>query len=104
MKDTNVTDAATAIDTIRVKIKRIAQVINAIDPDVENIMAITGLFSHSLRIFSVQELGIYTFSRAPRPLTRRKKRSLRNVISAGSQELTQSFEYGKKLYSLHSAR
>ena len=104
VKAPNVTDAATAIDTIRVKIKRIAQVINAIDPDVENIMAITGLFSHALRICSVQELGIYTFSRAPRPLTRRQKRSLRNVISAGSQELSQTFEYGEKLYSLHPAR
>ncbi len=97
VKAPNVTDAATAIDTIRVKIKRIEQAINAINPDVENIMAITGLFSHALRICSLQELGIYTFSRVPRRLTRRQKRSLRKVISARSQELSQTFEYGKKL-------
>ncbi|MBL1917268.1 hypothetical protein ELE98_35775, partial [Klebsiella pneumoniae] len=104
VKAPNVTDAATAIDTIRVKIKRIEQAINAIDPDVENIMAITGLFSHALRICSLQELGIYTFSRVPRRLTRRQKRSLRKVISARSQELSQTFEYGEKLYRLHPAR
>ena len=104
VKAPNVTDATTAIDTIRIKIKRIEMVINAIDPDVENIMVITGLFAHALRICSVQELGIYTFTRSPRALTRRQKRTLRNVISAGSINQSQTFEYDNKLYSLHLAR
>ncbi|HFF1845479.1 TPA: Abi family protein [Yersinia enterocolitica] len=104
VKAPNVIDAVTAIDSIRVKINRIEQSINAIDPDVENIMAITGLFSHALRVCSIQELGIYTFARSPRLLTRRQKRSLRNVISAGSKDLSQTFEYSNKLYTLHPAR
>lgn len=105
VKEPNVNDAVTAIDTIRIKIKRIEQVINAIDPNVEQIMAITGLFSHTLRICSVQELEIYTFAHSPRLLTRRQRRSLRNIVpTAGALNLSQTFEYSNRLYSIHCVR
>lgn len=105
VKEPNVNDAITAIDTIRVKIKRIAQVINAIDPDVENIMVLTGLFAHSFRVCSVQELSIYTFTCSPHPLTRRQRRNLRGMVSSATiQNQSRTFEYDNRLYVLHPVR
>lgn len=102
VKAPNVGDAATAIDTIRTKIRRIEQMINAIDPNVENVMGKTGLFSHALRICSIQELGIYTFTQPHYLLTRRQKRHLRGMVStAGSRNQSRTFEYNHKLYTLH---
>lgn len=105
VKAANVTDAATAVDTVRIKIRRIEELIEIIDPDVHRIMALTGLFSHALRISSVQELAIYTFSNAHCQLTRRQKRILRGVVTAArSHNLSQTFEYDSRTYTLHSVR
>lgn len=102
IKAPNVSDASTAIDTIRVKIRRIEQMINAIDPHMENIMVKTGLFSHAFRICSLQELGIYTFAQPHCSLTRRQKRHLRGVVTlSGARNQSRTFEYSRKFYCLH---
>lgn len=63
IKAPHVTDASTAIDTIRNKIKRIGELIEIISPEKHQIMLKMGLFSHALRVCSFQELEIYNFSR-----------------------------------------
>ncbi|MCZ4060966.1 hypothetical protein O3W44_20640 [Pantoea sp. LMR881] len=105
IKAPNVTDAATAIDTIRTKIRKAESLIRVIEPDKHAIMEKMGLFSHALRICSVQELEIHSFSRQFCLLTRRQKRNLRGVVNAaGSCNQSQIFEYDSRIYALHPVR
>lgn len=105
VKAPNVTDAVTAIDTIRNKINKIESLIAIISPEKQLIMSKMGLFSHALRICSVQELRIHNFNHSNCTLTRRQKRNLRGVIpTAGKLNQSQTFEYGSQIYSLHRVR
>ncbi|MEH3950392.1 hypothetical protein POX27_25420 [Klebsiella pneumoniae] len=105
VKAPNVSDAATAIDTIRNKIRKIESLIGIISPDKHHIMDKMGLFSHALRICSVQELAIHNLSQTYCPLTRRQKRNLRGVISlAGKLNRSQMFEYHNRIYALYQVR
>lgn len=105
IKAPNVTDAATAIDTIRTKIRRTESLIRTIEPDKHAIMNKMGLFDHALRICSIQELHIHSFSRSHCSLTQRQKRNLRGVANAASSgNQSQIFEYGGRLYALHLIR
>lgn len=105
IKAPNVTDAATAIDTIRTKIRKTESLIRTIEPGKHAIMEKMGLFSHALRVCSVQELQIHSFTRRHYSLTRRQKRNLRSVVNAASAaNQSQIFEYGGRLYALHPIR
>lgn len=105
VKAPNVTNAATAIDTIRNKIRKIESLLTVIAPEKHLIMEKMGLFSHALRICSVQELAIHSFSHFHCPLTRRQKRNLRGVIpTTGKLNQSQTFEYDNRVYSLHRVR
>ncbi|ELY4512572.1 Abi family protein [Cronobacter muytjensii] len=105
VKAPNVSDAATAIDTIRNKIRKIGALITLISPDKHHIMEKMGLFSQALRTCSVQELAIHSFHHADCALTRRQRRNLRGVISAAEkQNQSQVFDYAGRIYSLHLVR
>lgn len=105
VKAPNVTDAATAIDTIRIKIKKIVSLIQTIDPDTHRVMEKMGLIRHALRICSVQEMRIHNFSSRHCSLTHRQKRNLRGVVTAAHHHnQSQVFEYNHRIYAIYPVR
>lgn len=105
VKAPNVTDATTAIDTIRIKIRKLESLIRIISPDKYHMMEKMGLFKHTLRICSVQELRIHNFNFQHCALTRRQKRNLRSVVTtASNNNQSQTFEYNNRIYALHLIR
>lgn len=100
-----VTDARTAIDTIRHKINRMELLIRTIEPRTLQIMQKVGIFACARRVCSETELNIYRYAHSEPLLTSRKKRVLRGVTSrVNADNVTAAWQYGDSLYGLYKIR
>ncbi|WP_459177543.1 Abi family protein [Ewingella americana] len=105
IKAPNVNDARTAIDTIRIKITKIENIITALDTGLLNIMSKVGLFDNARRTCSVEELDIYRYTRPYCPLTQEQKTLMEtHCATANDHNETLIWESRNQVFGLRKIR
>jgi hypothetical protein len=103
IKDPSVTDATTAINSIRKKINRIQMLITAIEPRMDEVLTKIGVFDCARRICTVTELDIYRY---PVVEPKRSKRMYRivSVLASVVGATTAAWSYRDGLYGIYKIR
>ncbi|WP_323142362.1 hypothetical protein [Massilia phyllosphaerae] len=105
IKDPGVTNARTAIDTVRKKINRIELLISTIDPRKAVALDKVGVFSFARKVCSEHELNIYRYQSKEPSMTQKKKRVLRSLCSSASRYNSMvTWSYGSEFYGLYRIR
>ena len=105
IKDPSVTNARTAIDTVRKKINKIELLIETIDGSKLIALQKVGVFSFARRICSEQELTIYRYTNKEPSLTAKKKRILRDMVgNVQKNNQTVTWTYDNCLFGMYKIR
>lgn len=100
-----VTDARSAIDTVRTKINRIELLLKAIGKGKFQIMRKLGVFDHARRICSEAELSIYRYNFTELVMTDEQKQALSAITGhVGAKNETAAWTHNGAVYGVHKIR
>ncbi|WP_162303019.1 Abi family protein [Buttiauxella sp. 3AFRM03] len=104
-KAPNVSDARSAIDTIRMKINKIERLVNSLDKGLLTILYKVGLFDNARRVCSLDELNIYRYTKPYCTMTDAQHSLLDEYCQiADLKNETVIWEYKNNVFGLNKIR
>lgn len=105
VKAPNVTNAKTAIDTVRRKINKIEKMISIVDNENHQALLTVGVFLHARRVCSTQNLSVYMYNNDETWVSKKQKKVIKKILSDITRTNTLStFEYEGETFALQKIR